>query len=84
MHRVATKFVPRLITDDQKVNRVRVCQELLDVQMKMKTSCQELRVHKISLQFVAPSGCPFYNPTNEKNTLYLKSCNLSTNEDICD
>ena len=31
----------------------------------MKT-CQELRVHKISLQFVAPPGCPFYNPTNEK------------------
>ena len=33
----------------------------------------------------APSGCPFYNSTNEKrNTLYLKSCSLSTNEDICD
>ena len=30
MQRVATKFVPRLITDDQKANRVRVCQELLD------------------------------------------------------
>ena len=36
------------------------------VQVKMKISCQELRVHKISLQFVAPSGCQFYNPTTEK------------------
>ena len=40
-------------------------------------------LHKNSLQFVAPSGCPFYNPTDEK-ILYLKLCNLSTNEDICD
>jgi hypothetical protein len=30
MHRVAAKFVPRLMTDDQKANRVRVCQERLD------------------------------------------------------
>ena len=30
MHRVAAKFVPHLMIDDQKVNRVRVCQELLD------------------------------------------------------
>ena len=30
MHRIATKFVPRLITDDQKANRIRVGQELLD------------------------------------------------------
>ena len=30
MHRVAVKFVPRLITDDQKANRIRVYQELLD------------------------------------------------------
>ena len=25
--------------------------------------------HKISLQFVAPSGCPIYNPTNKKHSL---------------
>lgn len=30
MHRVAAKFVPRLLTDDQKAHRVQVCQELLD------------------------------------------------------
>ena len=30
MHRVAAKFVPRLMTDDQKANRVHVCQELLN------------------------------------------------------
>ena len=30
MHRVAAKFVPRLITDDLKAHRVQVCQELLD------------------------------------------------------
>ena len=41
-------------------------------------------LHKISLQFVAPSGCPLHNPTNEKNTLYFKPRNLSTNEDMCD
>ena len=41
-------------------------------------------VHNISLQFVAASGCPFSNPTNEKYTLYLIPCSLSTNEDICD
>ena len=43
---------------------------IIQMKMKMKTSCQELRVHKISLQFIAPSGCPFYNPTNEKKTLF--------------
>ena len=47
------------------------------VQMKMKTSYQELRVYKISPQFVAPSGCSFYDPKNEKNILYLKPCSLS-------
>ena len=41
-------------------------------------------LHKISIQLVAPSGCPFYNPTNAKNNLYLKPCSLSTNEDIRD
>jgi len=30
MHLIATKFVPRLLTDDQKQNRVDVSQELLD------------------------------------------------------
>ncbi|XP_033213836.1 uncharacterized protein LOC117170898 [Belonocnema kinseyi] len=29
MHRVTAKFLPRLMIDDQKANRVRVCQELL-------------------------------------------------------
>ena len=30
MHRIAAKFVPRLLMDDQKQNRVNVSQELLD------------------------------------------------------
>jgi hypothetical protein len=30
MHRIAAKFVPRLLTDDQKQNRVDMSQELLD------------------------------------------------------
>ena len=30
MHRIAAKFVPRLLTDDQKRNRVDMSQELLD------------------------------------------------------
>ena len=30
IHRVAAKFVPRVMTDDQKTNCVRICQELLD------------------------------------------------------
>jgi hypothetical protein len=30
MHRIAAIFVPRLLTDDQKQNRVDVSQELLD------------------------------------------------------
>ena len=30
MHRIAAKFVPRLLTDDQKQNRADVSQELLD------------------------------------------------------
>jgi histone-lysine N-methyltransferase SETMAR len=30
MHRIAAKFLPRLLTDDQKRNRVDVSQELLD------------------------------------------------------
>ena len=30
MHRNAAKFVPRLLTDDQKQNRVDVSQELMD------------------------------------------------------
>ena len=30
MHHIAAKFVPRMLTDDQKQNRVDVSQELLD------------------------------------------------------
>ena len=30
MHRVAAKFVPRLMRDEQKAHRIQVCQELLD------------------------------------------------------
>jgi len=30
MHRVAAKFVPRVLTEDQKANRVNISQELLD------------------------------------------------------
>ena len=30
MHRVAAKFVPRLMTSDQEAHRVQVCQDLLD------------------------------------------------------
>ena len=60
-----------------KSKRIRVCQELIDCSDEDVNSCQE------SLQFVAPSGCPFYNPTNEK-TLYLKPCSLLTNDVICD
>jgi hypothetical protein len=30
MHCIAAKFVPRLLTEDQKQNRVDVSQELLD------------------------------------------------------
>ena len=30
MHRVAAKFVPRLMTNDQQAHRVQVCQNLLD------------------------------------------------------
>ena len=30
MHRVAAKFVPRLMTSDQQAHRVQVCQDLLD------------------------------------------------------
>ena len=67
VHHVAAKFVPRLMTGDQKSNRICVCQKLLDRSDEDETYCQELRVHKILLQFVAPPlDCPFYNPTNEK------------------
>ena len=31
MHRVAAKFVPRLMTSDQQAHRVQVCQDLLDL-----------------------------------------------------
>ena len=30
MHCVAAEFVSRLITDNQRANRIRICQELLD------------------------------------------------------
>lgn len=30
MHRVAAKFVPRLMSEDQKDNRITICQELID------------------------------------------------------
>ena len=71
LHHVAVKFVPRLMTDDQKANRVRVCQELLDRSDEDENFLLRIGVHKISLQFVAPSGCPFYNPTNEKKTFFV-------------
>jgi len=37
MLRVITKFMPRLLTDNQKENRVEMSQELLVMQMVMKT-----------------------------------------------
>ena len=37
MRLVSAKFVPRLLTDDQKENRVEISQELLPMQMVMKT-----------------------------------------------
>ena len=37
MRRVSAKFVPRLLTDDQKENRVEISRELLPMQMVMKT-----------------------------------------------
>jgi hypothetical protein len=30
MHRVSLKFVPRLLTQDQRDSRIAICQELLD------------------------------------------------------
>ena len=39
MHRVTAKFMHRLMTNDQRSNRVRICQELLDRSDEMKTSC---------------------------------------------
>jgi len=30
MHRVTAKFMPRVLTEDQKANRVNISQELLD------------------------------------------------------
>jgi DNA-binding Lrp family transcriptional regulator len=38
MHRVAAKFVPRVLTEDQKANRVNISQELLTVSAPMRTS----------------------------------------------
>ena len=61
------------MTDDQKANRVRVCQKLLNRSDEDDTSSQELRVRKISLQFVILSVCPFYNLTNEKKQSLLKN-----------
>ena len=42
MHRVTAKFVPRLKTDNQNANRVRVCQEQLDRSDEDENLCQEL------------------------------------------
>ena len=42
MHRIAAKFVPRLMTDDEKANRARIFQELLDRSDEDETSCHEL------------------------------------------
>jgi hypothetical protein len=36
MHHIAAKFVPHLLTEEQKENRVTLCQELFD-RMLMKT-----------------------------------------------
>jgi len=38
MHRVAAKFMPRVLTEDQKANHVNISQELLTVSASMKTS----------------------------------------------
>jgi len=37
IRRVSVKFVPRLLTDDQKEHRVEISLELLAMQMVMKT-----------------------------------------------
>ena len=36
MHRVAAKFVPRLMTSDQQAHRVQVCQDLNDKEFLSK------------------------------------------------
>ena len=84
MHLVALKFVPLLITDDQKVNRVRVCQELLD----RSDEDENLFLRIMSTQNFTAIRCSFmavhFTIRQTKETHYLKPCSLSTNEDICD
>jgi hypothetical protein len=42
VHRVASKFVPRLLLDNQKANRVIVSRSCLIVQILTKTFCKML------------------------------------------
>ena len=57
MHRVAAKFVPRLMTDDQKVNRVRVYQELFhrsdeDENLLLRITSTQFHCNSLLLQAV--------------------------------
>ena len=82
IHHVAAKFVPHLITDDQKVNRFCVCQELLDRLdedenfLSRITSTQNVTAIRYSFRLSI-----LQSDKRKKNTLYLKLYNLSTNED---
>ena len=73
--------MPRLMTDDQRTNRVRVCQELLD-----RSDEDENFLSRItSAQNFTAIRCSFRpSDKRKKNALYLKPCSLSTNEDTCD
>ena len=72
------------MVDDQKVNRVRVCQELLDRLEEDENFLSRIT----SAQNFTAIGCSFrvfiLESDIRKNTLYLKLCGLSTIEDICD
>jgi hypothetical protein len=52
MRRIAVKFVPRLLTDDQKQRRVNVCLELREKLMRTQLlSLGSLRVRNVGFVF---------------------------------
>ena len=84
MHRIAAKFVPRLTTDYQKANPVRVGQELFDRSdedenyLSRITSTQNFTAIRCSCRL------SILQSDKRNNTPSLKPYSLSTNEDIGD
>ncbi|PNF38695.1 hypothetical protein B7P43_G17643 [Cryptotermes secundus] len=74
MRRVSAKFVPRLLGDDQRENRVNVCRDLktLTVRQFLTSNNMVIVPHPPYSPDLAPSWMPFFNPETKRQSAQWK------------